>query len=375
MPKQGGQGKGKPKMADRNFGVALMRSQVNRSSSTMNNQTNIFSIVDNSSLDDYILSSEMSENKVEVIKTNDIHLVEQNSNYNRPIQSAYNGQYSYNQLAIPRRPHWNRSMTADELHRLELESFLKWRKDLAELEMSSQSFKLTPFEKNIDVWRQLWRVIEKSNLLIQIVDARNPLFYFSEDLRLYVKELNLNKKSIMLVNKADFLTPHQRKVWSVKFRELKIPFMFYSAKLEEIAINKMNFSNNSSNNDAISNTLHDLESLEKEKLVSTNVNLENIHDECDTTRRIDAVAESIISAIMDSEEVPLTNTIADDTIVNRVELVIIIDRILNAMALQPQTNNNCDSESVRTFGFIGFVLSVNIYYYYCYNMYRSSCFL
>lgn len=360
MPKQGGQGKGKPKKADRNFGIALTRSQVNRSS-TMNNQTSIFSIVDNSSLDDYILSSEMSENKVEVIKTNDIHLVEQNSNYNRPIQSAYNGQYCYNQLAIPRRPHWNRSMTADELHRLELESFLKWRKDLAELEMSSQNFKLTPFEKNIDVWRQLWRVIEKSNLLIQIVDARNPLFYFSDDLRLYIKELNPSKTSIMLVNKADFLTPHQRKVWSVKFRQLKIPFMFYSAKLEEIAINKLNMSNNNSINNLIPNTLHDLEGLEKQKLTSAEVNVEIIHDECDTTRRIDTVAESIISAIMGSEEVPMTNTIADDTIVNRVELVIIIDRILNAMALQSQTSNSGDHESVRTFGFIGFV-------FFCYHL-------
>jgi len=25
---------------------------------------------------------------------------------------------------------------------------------------------ITPFEKNIEVWRQLWRVIEKSDVLI-----------------------------------------------------------------------------------------------------------------------------------------------------------------------------------------------------------------
>jgi large subunit GTPase 1 len=38
---------------------------------------------------------------------------------------------------------------------------------------------ITPFEKNIDVWRQLWRVIERADVLLQIVDARNPYFYYS----------------------------------------------------------------------------------------------------------------------------------------------------------------------------------------------------
>lgn len=339
MPKQGGQGKGKPKKVDRNFGISLIKSQANRSTN-ISNKSGIFSIVDNSSLDDYILSAEMSESKVEVIKqVNDIHLIEQNSNYDRPIQVAYNGQYCYNQLAIPRRPHWDKCMTANELHRLELESFMKWRRNLAELEMSNQTFKLTPFEKNIDVWRQLWRVIEKSNLLIQIVDARNPLFYFSDDLRLYISDLNLYKHSIMLVNKADFLTSNQRKAWSEKFIELKIPFIFYSAKLEEIEINKMNIGNNISTE--ISNSL------------AANQELEN--DESSRMKRIDAIVESIISTTLDSEEVLVTNNIADYSIINRIELVIIIERVLNAMSLQQQSSNSCDHRSGRTFGFIGFV--------------------
>jgi ribosome biogenesis GTPase A len=36
---------------------------------------------------------------------------------------------------------------------------------------------VTPFEKNLDVWRQLWRVVERSDVLVQIVDARMPTFY------------------------------------------------------------------------------------------------------------------------------------------------------------------------------------------------------
>ena len=49
-----------------------------------------------------------------------------------------------------------------------------------------------------------------SHLLIQIVDARNPLLFYCEDLIHYTKELHVNKKSLLLVNKADFLTEDQR---------------------------------------------------------------------------------------------------------------------------------------------------------------------
>jgi large subunit GTPase 1 len=41
---------------------------------------------------------------------------------------------------------------------------------------------LTPFEKNLDIWRQLWRVLERSDLIVMVVDARDPLFYRCPDL-------------------------------------------------------------------------------------------------------------------------------------------------------------------------------------------------
>jgi len=52
---------------------------------------------------------------------------------------------------------------------------------------------ITPFEKNIEVWKQLWRVIEKSHVLLQIVDARNPYFFYSADLEKYISALELAK--------------------------------------------------------------------------------------------------------------------------------------------------------------------------------------
>ena len=67
-------------------------------------------------------------------------------------------------------------MTADEVDRREKNEFLNWRRYIAALEDKS-TLKVTPFEKNLEVWRQLWRVLERSDMAVQIVDARNPLLY------------------------------------------------------------------------------------------------------------------------------------------------------------------------------------------------------
>ena len=81
-------------------------------------------------------------------------------------------------------------------------------------------FLLTPFERNIEVWRQLWRVLERSHLIVQIVDARNPLRFRCEDLEDYVNDVEGTegeagtgkgkRRNLLLINKADLLTEKQR---------------------------------------------------------------------------------------------------------------------------------------------------------------------
>jgi len=51
-------------------------------------------------------------------------------------------------------------MSAEELQSLERQDFLEWRRSLAELQ-DVENITITPFEKNLDFWRQLWRVIER----------------------------------------------------------------------------------------------------------------------------------------------------------------------------------------------------------------------
>lgn len=77
-------------------------------------------------------------------------------------------------VVVPRRPKWTKEMTAEELDEAERDAFLTWRRAMAHLQNKEG---ITPFERNIEVWRQLWRVVERSDVVVQIVDARNPLLY------------------------------------------------------------------------------------------------------------------------------------------------------------------------------------------------------
>ncbi|KAG0090232.1 hypothetical protein BGZ93_009241 [Podila epicladia] len=134
------------------------------------------------------------------------------------------------ELTVPRRPDWDETTTGPELQRKERNSFLDWRRSLATL-AERESLLLTPFERNLEVWRQLWRVIERSHLVVQIVDARNPLFFRSTDLETYVKEVDPRKANLLLINKADYLTVKQRKRWADYFDSEGIRYTFFSAAL------------------------------------------------------------------------------------------------------------------------------------------------
>lgn len=96
---------------------------------------------------------------------------------------------------------------------------------------------MTPFEKNLSVWRELWRVIEKSDVVIQILDARNPLMFRCNDLEDYVRSLDGGKDILLLLNKSDYLTEEMRIKWSEYFINNKINCIFVSAKIEQ---NKLN---------------------------------------------------------------------------------------------------------------------------------------
>ena len=112
-------------------------------------------------------------------------------------------------LTVPRRPYWDASTTPDQLQAAEKSAFLEWRRGLVSLE-EEKGLLMTPYERNLDIWRQLWRVIERSDLVVQIVDARNPFLFRCADLESLVLHIDSRKQNLLLINKADMLSLDQR---------------------------------------------------------------------------------------------------------------------------------------------------------------------
>ncbi|KAI9339614.1 P-loop containing nucleoside triphosphate hydrolase protein, partial [Obelidium mucronatum] len=133
-------------------------------------------------------------------------------------------------LTVPRRPVWDGVATPEVQQYRERENFLDWRRGLVALE-EEKGLLMTPYERNLEVWRQLWRVLERSDLIVQIVDARHPTLFRSNDLESYVREVDPRKGNLLLVNKADMLTVRQREAWASYFEKEGVEYVFFSAAL------------------------------------------------------------------------------------------------------------------------------------------------
>ncbi|KAK6466057.1 hypothetical protein DFJ63DRAFT_302525 [Scheffersomyces coipomensis] len=201
------------------------------------------SVTQENSLDEFLNTAQLADTdftadkaqQVKIIKVGNTSIVNQNGllTSEEMIEMRKKHQLFENKLTIPRRPKWSKDQTKFQIERQENLAFLEWRRELASLEENNDLL-LTPFERNLEVWRQLWRVVERCDLIVQIVDARNPLFFRSVDLEHYVDGLsnpdeNHAKRNLLLVNKADLLNKQQRLAWAAYFRVKKINYVFFSA--------------------------------------------------------------------------------------------------------------------------------------------------
>ncbi|KAK7744264.1 hypothetical protein SLS62_010290 [Diatrype stigma] len=194
------------------------------------------SVTQQSAMDEFLATAELAGTDFTAEKMNNVKIIhtDQRNPYLLSAAEERNvlGKHQAHRarLSVPRRPKWDENTSAQELDVLERESFLNWRRGLAELQ-ENHDLLMTPFERNLEVWRQLWRVIERSDLVVQIVDARNPLMFRSEDLESYVKAVDPKKENLLLVNKADMMSTTQRQAWAKYFKENKIAYRFFSASL------------------------------------------------------------------------------------------------------------------------------------------------
>jgi len=210
--------------------------------------SNRASVLDVNDLDDFLIQAEMADRQFVSEKEQTVVLDSTaraagtvfSDNPNGIIlqgNERANSNFAFKELSVPRRPAWDESTTAAELDQRERDAFLEWRRAIAEREeevasksSTVSSLGVTPFEKNLEIWRQLWRVLERCSCIVQIVDARNPLFYLSQDLKSYTTE-ELGKPMLLLINKSDYLTSIQRQAWHDYFShpDHKWEHVFFSA--------------------------------------------------------------------------------------------------------------------------------------------------
>ncbi|KAK5621160.1 hypothetical protein CRENBAI_012607 [Crenichthys baileyi] len=106
-------------------------------------------------------------------------------------------------LCFPRRPSWTYEMTRESLLRKEEKSY---RDYLEDLHSRNPPGSLSHFEHNLETWRQLWRVLEMSDVILLIVDTRHPVLQFPPGLYRYITA-DLHKQVILVLNKADLCPP------------------------------------------------------------------------------------------------------------------------------------------------------------------------
>uniref|UniRef100_A0A158Q898 Large subunit GTPase 1 homolog n=1 Tax=Elaeophora elaphi TaxID=1147741 RepID=A0A158Q898_9BILA len=177
---------------------------------------NIDSVTDETGLEEFLARAELAGTNFTAQRGEFCVFDLKNSKVVNTVNAVHSMDELYkkygDRLRIPRRPPKHTWETADDLTRMENEYFLEWRKNLSDLQ-ENHGVLLTPFERNLELWRQLWRVIERSDIVVQILDARNPLLFRNLDLEAYIKECDITKQIIYLINKADLLSKEQIELW------------------------------------------------------------------------------------------------------------------------------------------------------------------
>lgn len=118
---------------------------------------------------------------------------------------------------MPKRPPWDYKMKKEVLLAHEERYFFKFVTNLEKMHYDNLK-QLSCFELNLETWRQLWRVIELSDIILIIVDARFPTFLFPPYLMQHVTE-ELKKHCIIMMNKIDLVESTVVLAWKKYFEE------------------------------------------------------------------------------------------------------------------------------------------------------------
>lgn len=122
------------------------------------------------------------------------------------------------ELDMPRRPQWK---YGDSKQKVEKQEELYFTQYLDVIYQKFQDRHLSYFEHNLETWRQLWRVLEMSDVIAMVTDVRHPVLHFSP--ALYNFAAGKSGKSIILIlNKIDLVPAPVVVAWK-RYFENKFP--------------------------------------------------------------------------------------------------------------------------------------------------------
>mmetsp|Transcript_58522 Transcript_58522/g.137783 ORF Transcript_58522/g.137783 Transcript_58522/m.137783 type:complete len:555 (-) Transcript_58522:385-2049(-) len=112
-------------------------------------------------------------------------------------------------IDIPKRPRWDKAMSPEQLELSEQAAFQLWLKSIYETHPRES---LNFFEHNLEVWRQLWRALERADVAVFVLDARIPLFHLSQAVLQHTTQ-DLSKAAVLCINKCDLVHPAVANAW------------------------------------------------------------------------------------------------------------------------------------------------------------------
>ena len=115
---------------------------------------------------------------------------------------------------MPRRPRWSRGDKKETKNRVRLrerKAFAKWARRVKEKMVMKGGYP-PAFEQNLEVWRQLWRAMERADVICCVLDARNPMLHFPA--ALYAHATRVHKKPLICaLNKIDRVPREAAEKW------------------------------------------------------------------------------------------------------------------------------------------------------------------
>lgn len=145
---------------------------------------------------------------------------------------------------IPIRPIYHKNMNKEELEANEQEYFKEYLYSIHnKLDADDNCLSINQFEHNLEVWRQLWRVIEKSDVVLILTDVRFVNLTYPRALHLHLQ--SIGKPFVIVLNKCDLVCEELRVKWKLWFQTL-FPRTFVTLFCQYNDENPQQYADNSS---------------------------------------------------------------------------------------------------------------------------------